>query len=226
MASDLALASRRGRIADAAPRRAVVPPNLRYTRFVAWMKLLLPLVAIGLLMLVVAWPQIQSSMDKLHLMMPRIDAREARDLRMVNPRYTGVDKENRPYVVTADVARQTPNKDDLVALEVPKADIVMQNGAWVAVTSDTGLYQSQTQLLDLYGQVHLFHDRGMTFSTESARLELDRSIAEGGQPVSGHGPSGEIQSEGFRLLERGEVVIFTGKARALLNSTGGQEEAQ
>ena len=38
----------------------------------------------------------------------------------------------------------------------------------------------------------------------------------GDTPVSGDGPSGELQSEGFRLFERGQVIVFTGKARLLI----------
>ena len=42
------------------------------------------------------------------------------------------------------------------------------------------------------------------------------SSAEGNAAVSGQGPSGELQSEGFRLRERGQVIVFTGKSRLLI----------
>ena len=39
---------------------------------------------------------------------PAIDLREARELRMLNPRYAGIDRLERPFVVTAAVGRQVP----------------------------------------------------------------------------------------------------------------------
>jgi lipopolysaccharide export system protein LptC len=205
-------------------RRAVARPSGRYSRLVGMLKLVLPLVAAALLLLVGAWPQIQASFERIAL--PRIDQREAHDLRMLNARYTGLDRRNRPYVVTAEVARQTPNKDDLLSLEGPKADITLQNGAWMALTSDTGMYQSQAQLLDLFGQVNIFHDRGMTFASDSAHIDLAQGTAEGNEPVAGHGPSGELTSEGFRMLDKGDVIIFTGRARMLVNSAHGPEAGE
>ena len=41
---------------------------------------------------------------------PAIDLREARELQMINPRYAGVDRLDRPFVVTAAVGRQVPNR--------------------------------------------------------------------------------------------------------------------
>jgi lipopolysaccharide export system protein LptC len=140
----------------------------------------------------------------------------------VNARYTGLDRHDRPFSVTADVARQTTANDELVSLETPKADLALESGAWVALTAETGLYHTQPKQVDLYGDVNLYHDKGMTFRTESATVDLEGGTAEGQEKVEGHGPSGEIESEGFRILDKGAVVIFTGRARMLLE--GAAEE--
>jgi lipopolysaccharide export system protein LptC len=196
--------------------RAVARPSRRYTRFVAAMKLLLPAVAVALLLLVAAWPRIQAQLERFAAVLPKLDLREARDLRMVNARFSGLDKLNRPYTVTADIARQMPSKDDLLSLEGPKADITLQSGAWIAVNSDTGIYQQQQQVLDLFGQVHVFHDAGIEFTTDSARVFMQQGTAEGTEPVAGQGRFGELDAEGFQLLDRGDRIIFTGKSRLLL----------
>src|SRR6185369_2452691 len=114
--------------------------NTGYSRFVGLMKFLLPAVAVGLLLLVAAWPRLQAGLDRLRLSFTRLDLSEARDLRMVNARFSGIDKQHRPYVLTADVARQMPDRNDLMALEGSKGDITLQSGAWLAVTAFTGVY--------------------------------------------------------------------------------------
>ena len=40
-----------------------------------------------------------------------------------------------------------------MSLERPRADMKMHAGADVVITAATGIYQSQTQLLDLFGEV-------------------------------------------------------------------------
>jgi lipopolysaccharide export system protein LptC len=197
----------------AAAARRLSRPNSSNSRCGGWMKLVLPAVAIGLLLLVVAWPRIQAGLDRLKLTFARLDLSEARDLRMVNARFSGLDKRHRPYVLTADVARQMPDRNDLMALEGPEGDITLQNGAWLAITSFTGVYLTQGQLLDLFGDVKLYHDRGYELTTDTAHIDMTAGTAEGHDPVQGQGVFGDITSEGFRLLDHGQTIIFTGKAK-------------
>ena len=44
----------------------------------------------------------------------------------------------------------------------------------------------------------------------------DEGGATGDRPVAAQGPFGTIVSEGFRLENRGQVVVFTGNAKAVL----------
>lgn len=184
-----------------------------YSRFVAVMKRLLPVVALALVLLTALWPEMQNSLNRLRILVPRLDLSAARDLKMVNARYSGVDKLHRPFTVTADVARQTPDHGDLLSLEGPKADMTMSNGAWIALTSQTGVYKTQSQLLDLFGDVRLYHDRGYELSTDSAHVDMNAGTAAGEDPVHGQGMFGRITSEGFRLFDHGQVIVFTGRAK-------------
>src|SRR6266567_7728230 len=59
--------------------RRLARPGTGYSRFVNLMKLLLPAIAVGLLLLVVAWPRIQSGFDHLRLTFARLDLSDARD---------------------------------------------------------------------------------------------------------------------------------------------------
>jgi lipopolysaccharide export system protein LptC len=199
-------------VAAGAGRRAA-QPNTGYSRFVNLMKFLLPAVAAGLLLLVVAWPRLQAGFDRLRLSFTRLDLSEARDLRMVNARFSGIDKRHRPYVLTADVARQMPDSNELMALDGPKGDITLQSGAWLALTAFTGVYLQQGQLLDLFGDVKMFHDRGYELTTDTAHVDMTAGTAEGNDAVQGQGVFGDVTSQGFRLLDHGQTIIFTGKAK-------------
>ncbi len=191
----------------------------RYSRRVALLKRALPVLGVMLLVLVAVWPQLGPLLETVRLGLPVIDLREARELRMLNPRYAGVDRFNRPFVVTSAVGRQVPNRDDLMSLEQPRAEMTMHRGALVVVTAATAMYQTQAQLLDLFGEVNLVHENGTRFVTKTARVDVSASTAEGHDPVTGHGPSGDIAAQGFRVLDKGNTVIFTGTSNLLLRGT-------
>jgi lipopolysaccharide export system protein LptC len=216
-AGNVAVAERRSGLVWRRNRRGAVGIE-QYSRFVTRMKLLMPTVAVGLLLMVAVWPRIQTAMERVAVQLPHIDTSAARDLKMVNMRYAGFDKHNRPYTITADVARQHPGKDDMVELEGPKADMTTDNGTWIAVNSYTGLYEPQRQLLDLFGDVEIFQDKGNEFHSDSMHVDMGKSTAESSDPVEGHGPFGSIQAQGFRMDDRGNVIYFIGKSRLILNS--------
>ena len=183
-----------------------------YSRFVGLAKRIFPSVAAVLLVLVAVWPHLQKELEQVRFALPRLDPQEAQDLRMVNARYSGLDRQNRPFVITADVARQNRNADDLVSLEGPKGDLTTLNGSWMELNAYTGLYQPQKQLLDLFGNVQLFQDKGNEFHTDSAHIDMANGTAEGDEPIEGQGPFGHVAGEGFRIRDRGDVIIFTGKS--------------
>ncbi len=195
-------------------RRAALNPG--YSRFVFLAKRILPGVAVLLLLLVAVWPQLEDLVERVHITLPRLDLREAQDLRMVQARYSGIDRQNRPFVITAEVARQNPNADDLVSLEGPKGDMTTASGSWYEVTAYTGIYQPQRQFLDLFGNVQLFQDKGNEFRTDSAHVDMASGTVEGNEPVEGQGPFGHVTGEGFRVLDHGDTIIFTGRSHLVL----------
>lgn len=202
-------------------RRVRRLPTAGYSRMVFLMKVLLPSIAVVLVGLVLAWPELISDDGRFRLNAVRIDQRDAETLRMVNPRYVGTDDRNQPFTVTADVATQSSGNADLVALDHPKADIALEDGSWVALTASDGLYHRDRQSINLKGAVNIFHDSGYEFSSESALIDLKAGTATGTETVTGQGPMGDIEAEGFQILDRGARILFTGKARLVMYPAAG-----
>jgi lipopolysaccharide export system protein LptC len=194
-----------------------------HSRRVALLKLALPAIGVSLLLLVMAWPRVAPLFDRFRF--AAIDLREARELRMINPRYVGTDRDGRPFVITAAIGRQVPQRDDVMSLDQPVAHVQSHSGAKIVVTSDSGVYQTQTQYLDLFGNVIIKHEDGTTFVTSAARLDAANNAAEGSAPVEGHGPRGNITAQGFRIFDNGDITIFTGKSNMLLKAAAQQTPA-
>lgn len=191
----------------------------RHTRFVGAMKLVLPLIACALAGLVFIWPQIEDHRRGFRLSVAPVAVDDVRGQRVVNARYSGTDKKNRPFVVTADEAVQANGDPEQVRLRNPQADLSLNGGAWLALTAPSGLLRRKGNTLSLFGGIVLFRDDGYELKTESATVDLKEGTASGSRPVTGQGPLGSMAARGFELLEAGQRVLLTGKAKLVLNST-------
>jgi len=127
-------------------------------------------------------------------------------------KFDGKDKKGRPYSITADSASHADGDDRHITLKKPMADIVMASGAYVALTANDGLLDRDADIVTLNGDVTLFHDNGLSFQTPSATIHLKDKTAEGSEPVEGQNGDGELTSQGFRVLDDGDTIVFTGKA--------------
>jgi lipopolysaccharide export system protein LptC len=186
---------------------------------VAIAKRLLPLAAVGLLATVALWPEFENAADRGRVAFRRVTEVRPDALHVVQPRYQGVDELNRPYTVTAAAAVQAGH-EDIVQLDQPRADLLLSDGGWVYLEARNGRYDRPGNHLDLDGRVTIHHDDGTQFATEGAQLDIGRGNASGDKPVAAQGPFGTLTADGFQLRDRGQVVVFTGHARAVLE--GGQ----
>ncbi|PIW26554.1 MAG: LPS export ABC transporter periplasmic protein LptC [Rhodospirillales bacterium CG15_BIG_FIL_POST_REV_8_21_14_020_66_15] len=189
-----------------------------YSGFVQVAKVMLPVAAVGLIALVILWPHLRTEDLRFRIGFAAIKSNVDGDPNLLNPRYVGTDNDNQPYAVTADIAKKLDGEglDVRIGLELPKADITLKDGTWLVLTAENGIYARRDKTLDLAGSVNLFHDSGYEFRTEKATVDLARGVAHGEVPVKGQGPFGTLQAEGFRLLNKGRTLVFTGKSKMVL----------
>ena len=189
-----------------------------YSGFVQIAKIMLPVTAVGLIALVILWPHLRTEDLRFRIGFAAIQSNVDGDPNLLNPRYVGTDEDNQPFAVTADIAKKLDGEgmDVRIGLELPKADTTLKDGTWLVLTAENGIYARSDKTLDLAGSVNLFHDSGYEFRTEKATVDLSQGLASGDVPVKGQGPFGTLHAEGFRLLNKGRTIVFTGKSRMLL----------
>ena len=189
----------------------------RYTRFVAVMKYLLPILAAGLVLMLALWSQIRIDEGRFRIGMTEVAPIEVDKLTMSNPRFEGIDDRNRPFTVTADEASQAKDNADLVELSRPQADMTMEDGTWVALSADKGQFHRDAQLLSLEGSVSLFQDRGYELHTDQVRIDFNTGTAVSNAPVFGQGPVGELSGDGLKLSDKGAVIELLGDAHLVFH---------
>jgi lipopolysaccharide export system protein LptC len=209
----------------ARPRLAGFAPGDRrkhstlYSQIVGLLKFALPAVALGLATLVLIWPQLNPLDQRFRLTPVQVTIEDLENLRMVQPRYVGVDEQSQPFTIVADQASQARGSSESTDLVAPQGDIQLHQGAWLAMSADRGVYNQTGKMLDLTGGVQLFHDGGYEISTDAARIDLDKGFASGETAVRGQGPNSSLEGEGFRIHDRGQRLEVLGPARVLLYPT-------
>lgn len=200
-----------------APRRPRAA-HFRASRLVVLMKLVLPALALAIVALIVSWPQLIPDHTKFRLgdQAKNVLSVATDGLSMDRPRYVGVDDAQRPYEITAERASQDSHQSDRLDLVSPQADLAVSDTEWMALSAATGVYDKKLNTIDLAGGVTVFHDRGYTVTSERARVLLDKGMATSDDPVSAHGQGGVATGEGFRIYDRGERIVFTGKSKVVL----------
>lgn len=197
-------------------RRVIRRKNRFYSRFVKFMKFMLPATALTMVLMVVLWPKVEENVDSFRLSVSSLTGGSANTLSMINARYFGTDENNQPFTITADTAEETQPGTKIIELDAPKADITLEDGTWLVLASELGFYSQHEKALEMLGAVNLFHDGGYEIHTKRARVDFVEGVASSTDPVSGHGPFGELQAEGFRLFDKGKRIFFTGKSRMVL----------
>lgn len=198
-----------------APRPGAAPIRKgRRGRSVRLLKVALPLVVFVTLGYVGYW-WLQSRgniVDPSLIQGVPSDTHEKAEVTVQDVKYDGKDDKGRPFSITADSASHIDGDDRHISLKKPLADITMSSGAYVALMANDGQLDRDADIITLNGDVTLFHDNGLSFQTDSATINLKDKTAEGSDVVEGQNGDGELISEGFRVLDDGDTIVFTGKA--------------
>jgi lipopolysaccharide export system protein LptC len=192
-----------------APRR----PRRR-SRLIDVLRILLPVLALILVGLVVAWPQIMPGPGGITVptFVPG-DGDQPDRLRMDSPRYVGQTSHNRPYEVTAQSASLDPLAANIVHLDHPFADIALAEGGDVRLMAQNGTYDRDTEKLLLDGGIEVVTSTGYRFVTPSARVNLAQGRIHGLQPIEGDGPTGRLSANRFEITDAGDVLRFDGRVK-------------
>ncbi len=204
----------KGRLDFIRPRMTVRIKRARVGRMAGFMRHLrigLPLLAIGVLLLLFIWPSLLPSFTMSNVV------KNIPDLVIDNLHYSGVSDKNEPYTIRAAQATRPASFKGIYDLVKPEGEITLKTGAWLDGKADQGRYDETGKKLWLGGNVRIFHDKGYQMTSEEARVNLTTGEAWGDRKVLIQGPLGTIKGTGFRFLNAGRTVVIKGPAVAVLH---------
>lgn len=186
-----------------------------YSRFVAWGKIALPLMALGLLSTMFLLSR--DTDPSLAIPFADIDVNElTKEQRISAPNYAGVTEDGSAISVEASSARpdQTdPNVLHALALE---AEIETRAGQVIQLSSVKGEIDTKLSLAKLAGGVVVRTSTGYQIETEAMQAALNTTNISSDLPVTLTGPGTELQAGSMKVTqteEDGLQLIFQNGVR-------------
>lgn len=184
-----------------------------YSQIVTWMKIILPLAALGLLSTLFL---ISRSVDPSRsAKVSDIDlGQRAQDLGATEPRFAGVSRQGDEIVFTAEIARPDRERPGHLTADGVAAQLRLATGEVIHITSMHADLQQQEMTAALEGRVHITTSTGYRIDTDRLDARLDALHAETPGSVRATGPLGELTAGRMLLHDAGAggtaELLFSG----------------
>lgn len=195
-----------GRRRDKAMRAA-----RRHSSRVRILKIVLPLAAIGLVVVFVG----QSWLTSVPIEGVSIEGTVIEDGRLVmtNPSIDGHTGDNVPYSVTARRAIQEIGDAQRVDLEGIDATLPLKDGRSARISAEKGHLDRDANMLDITSPMTVETDDGMTARFRSASVDISNGELTTGEPVDITMDGTQISADTMQLLDNGARIVFENRVR-------------
>ena len=136
---------------------------------------------------------------------------------LVKPIFMGLNKKEQPFKVTASKATRFKEESNTFYLENPVGEILIENDKYF-LSGNSGVYDKNIQELKINGDVKFNNNLDLKFSTTEVLFDFKEQVLFGEKSVSGYRNNSKIDSQGIKILNKENKIIFTGKTKLLLKN--------
>lgn len=189
-----------------------------YSRFVAWVKIILPLAAIALLSMMFLFARTND--PETVIPFADIDVEQlAREQRLANPSYAGVTEDGRAISFSAGEIQGIANSSDqIVALDLA-ATLTRGEEEELRIQAPRAVINQDTGDARLLGGALMSTASGFTVQTDELRANLRNTAFESAGTIQIEGPFGSVVAGQMRITTKPEtgdyLVDFTNGVKVL-----------
>jgi lipopolysaccharide export system protein LptC len=136
------------------------------------------------------------------------------EITVTDSRFTGFDKNDQPFSISARSAVQDENDASKVRLQSVDAEVRHKSGQQIAIKSNEAVYDSNSKTIDLQGDVRISSTGGFDARMAKARVDIDRHRLRSEVPVKVVHPRGLIQANGMEIEDDGARILFFNRVKA------------
>lgn len=174
----------------------------RYSRFIAWLKVLLPVSALALLSSMFL---ISKSIDPTtSLTYARINMEQLTgSQRIESPRFSSVTEDGAAITFSANSAVPDPDKSNVFTADQLAAHIETPDGGKVNINAATAFIDGASNWVDLGGGVTLVTSTDYHITTDGLSTAMDVTHAKSNGSVVAEGPLGKLTAGRAELTHQG-----------------------
>ncbi len=173
-----------------------------YSRLIAWLRVLLPVLALVLLSTMFLIARTIDPNRALAYAKVNLD-NLTRSQRVSAPRFSGVTEDGAALSFSAATAEPDPDDPGSFSVIGMNAEIATPDGGEVQITAGRADVDNTSNTLTMSGGVVLESSTRYHIEAEGLRAGMDRTWAESIGPVTARGPGGEIVAGRVALERRG-----------------------
>ncbi|HBY93111.1 MAG TPA: hypothetical protein DEP84_03955 [Chloroflexi bacterium] len=183
-----------------------------HSRFVAWMKIVLPLAALGILSTLFL---ISNGFDPNQtLPVAGIDLQErAQSLGATGATFAGVSSEGHEVTMRTERTRPSAADPRLIEARDVTARMTLNSGVEIDLSSHRGEVDQRDNSATLTGDVRITTSSGYVLTTDRLNAGFDTLYAETPGPVEGRAPAGDLTAGRMVLRDRpdtgGPHLVFS-----------------
>jgi len=188
-----------------------------YSRVVSWLKILLPILALGVLSTLFLVARTVDPAQQLPF--AEIDVDElAREERIGAPNFSGVTTEGAAIALSAKTASPDPANDNRVTGDAVRAEIDLPSGERIEIQAEAMQLDYAAGWAELSDSVEITTASGYAIRTAHLEIALNRTRVWSPSPVVLTGGLGTLSAETFELIgTRSDpdryVLVFNGAVK-------------
>jgi len=196
-----------------------------YSWFVKLMRIVFPLLAVGLIFVAVALPQMKEEL----VIVPKEEIvqqapSQIGENELLNPNFETVDSNQNPVKVTAARALHNQENPNLIKLDQPYADLKMSDGSAITINAKNGSYEQEAEKLYLRDNITITHESGYTLNAQELRVDMQSREAFSDKEVTIDGPAATINAAGLTGSITDGALTFNGPIQLILKENKVSEE--
>lgn len=194
-------------------REAAFKRAYRHSKRVRRLRVLVPMVAVGLFSLVVfiSWWDPLKALN-LPVSIGSISMSGSK-VTMEAPRLTGYTTDNRFYRVAATRAQHDITQSHIVSLSAIDAELEMEGGGTARVVAPAGVLDTKSGRVELNSDVSVTTSNGQVGKVGHALVDTRAGTIQSNGPVALSSPRGELFSDRMDIRDNGKVIVLEGRVR-------------
>lgn len=189
-----------------------------YSRLVAWAKIVLPIIAIGLLSTLFLLSRSVDPLATLPFSQSDLEER-TRNQQISSPEVYGVTERGDYIALRSKFARAAEANSNAMEAENVTAQIKLVSGTIVKLASSEALYDAEAAAVGLSGYVSAETSTGYSFTATGFDVNMKTLDASSRGAVKGRGPEGEIDAGQMQITvpqgEKDAHILLTGGVKLL-----------